>query len=114
MTNVSVTVCATAGRYTTIALTIQRRSAKKACRLIMKVLAENGAERQPRFRSAARGAPRKLETQTYLNFHHSACESLGGSTEVTAISEIGVALAARLKRRQVEHIKDVEKIRPEV
>ena len=55
-----------------------------------------------------------LETQPYLKFHHTACEALGGSTEVTAIGEIGVALASRLKRRQVERIKGVEKVCPEV
>jgi hypothetical protein len=67
--------------------------------------------------NAMSGAPAKsegLETQHYLKFHHAACEALGGPTEVIAVGEISVALATGLKRRQVEHIKDVEKVCSEV
>jgi hypothetical protein len=55
-----------------------------------------------------------LEAHPYLNFHDSACKALSGSTEVTGVGEICVALATRLKRGQVQHIEDVEEVCPEV
>ena len=39
----------------------------------------------------------RLETQPNLELDHSTREPLCGSTEVTAVCEIGVALATRLK-----------------
>src|SRR6266567_3823968 len=56
----------------------------------------------------------RLETQPNLELDHSTRESLRCSTEVTAVGEIGVALATRLKWGQVEHVKDVEEVCPEI
>src|SRR5450830_1295744 len=111
MTTVSVMNCAVAGRFTTIALTVQRRSARKPCRLIMKVPWRSGAERQPRFRSAARGAPRKLEGKPRLEFDHTASEAaitrLCGSEVLPVYGRAG---RVKAKRGQVLLVEDVEEI----